>query len=1372
VAGMNLEIGGDASGALGALAETQAAISGLTGKTVEVEVITTGAGGAADGLGRLREGADEAGDAHDRHTESLGRNEEALGRASDGAKEHADATDRGSESLREHGDETERSNESLGKNADAHDRASDAVAQHAEQEERAASSVQQHAEQTDALSAAMERVQAGLGTESLAQSVEGHEQAAQSVARHAEQTDTLGAALARVQAASEARAAGDPVSPLQTSPPEAPKAQAPSTPSLGSQDLPAPTAIERTQAMASATRQLESAQTQAAATSVAYRKAFDEAYDAAPAGADATEHAQAATSDLRQEMTGARSDFRQAGQDVSAMEKAFGTTAEETKSLGDQLEAVTGPLSTIGTGAALGAAGGGLIGTAAAALGAGSAMEQIKQTPGLMYAAGEATRDFGKAFQQMGQQALQAGLPAMKDVQASAGDLGKVLAGIGTANMGQTLEGMSSLTRGAAHMAQDLAPAVAPAEKAFVDLGNAAMSGIGRMAPGIAQLSQQVSASAPGISQAITGIGNGMTALASSGARGVAALGPTFEWAGHELGGTGPISGGLNAAAGPGTDDTAGFLHSLIPQPIRNALEHTPILGSQGASANDMINGALGGGGDDPMAAATARGQQMGATWAHTSANALAGDPAPLGQDLGSVHPDSSMWPGQRPPGFQQFGAGASTADPLRAAMGAQPPPASSRSTTPDQPASKDFTPDTKSQRYQDQQAAKQIQEQHEQAPGGHPGSSMGLPSPEQATQLAGALQQVHTASQGAQQSLGQIGSSAQGSMQQASQSAQQLPQQMAKPMQSLPQQMAAPLAQLPQAMQQAMQPQQLAAPMQHAVQSAVSQVQPAAESGGSDLGASIGTGAAKGVTKEEDNVVTVIRKTIEHVINEGADALDSHSPSQVFVALGQSIPQGLAVGIQSQAQIATGATQQMMGQIVGVGQTQSAAAQSQLGASGSGMASMLGPNGALGGVNPSQLGSNASALNSYGNSWNKFAGQYRDSRDLLNRSDQDRDRSGVNRGQDRDDQQDQGDSRRDQDDPHKQQDAQFDKSIDKLGYSDSTKQRLDKERDQHDDRAHQLKLGRDEAHDSALDRARYGDMPSSQVPMGMDTEMGEASHWDALHPKQGWMQPDTQAAQAQQQTQQDQVKAQQDAKQTSPFEQLSNVMGQMGGALGLSKTDDQMNKAGQDGGKSLQDGTAKGIQDNQGTANSAASGAATSVQNTTKKANASSSPSMVYAAMGSDLMAGMALGITGSTGMVSDSLSSTMDAATAGVQATASNNGLMVGYAYADNILTGVQSVVQSSTFASSAIPQLSSALATTALGQLGDLGPAGGAGQIPNNLQVDLSNTAAPAQQQPTQTTTVTNLVTIQGTSLVALIQTQIESAMEQLGNAFQQN
>jgi len=78
------------------------------------------------------------------------------------------------------------------------------------------------------------------------------------------------------------------------------------------------------------------------------------------------------------------------------------------------------------------------------------------------------------------------------------------------------------------------------------------------------------------------------------------------------------------------------------------------------------------------------------------------------------------------------------------------------------------------------------------------------------------------------------------------------------------------------------------------------------------------------------------------------------------------------------------------------------------------------------------------------------------------------------------------------------------------------------------------------------------------------------------------------------------------------------------------------------------------------------------------------------------------------------------------GVKSIASSNGLQVGLQWARSLVTGTDSVLKSADFQQISLPQIGSALAKTALGVAGMLGPAGSGAEVSTVPIVTMGTTA----------------------------------------------
>jgi hypothetical protein len=125
--------------------------------------------------------------------------------------------------------------------------------------------------------------------------------------------------------------------------------------------------------------------------------------------------------------------------------------------------------------------------------------------------------------------------------------------------------------------------------------------------------------------------------------------------------------------------------------------------------------------------------------------------------------------------------------------------------------------------------------------------------------------------------------------------------------------------------------------------------------------------------------------------------------------------------------------------------------------------------------------------------------------------------------------------------------------------------------------------------------------------------------------------------------------------------------------------------------------------------------------------------------------------------------LGSGVTALSNGVLPIASSTGLQVGLVWGRSIVTGADSVLTSANFTQISTPQIGSALAKTALGAAGLLGPAGSGAQ---------TATAPPVTVAATPTTTpvpvVTNHIYIDGTEIKSFTTQQINTTLGKLADS----
>jgi hypothetical protein len=827
---------------------------------------------------------------------------------------------------------------------------------------------------------------------------------------------------------------------------------------------------------------------------------------------------------------------------------------------------------------------------AAAGIGVGAVFLAFREAPQLMHGATQALQGFNGEFKKTRQETTNAGMPAMHALQDAAKGLGAEMAHVAATNIGTALMGGTNLLNEATAAVNRLEPAIGPAINGVASLGSALLRGVSstgvvagiegvasalsdpRNMQGIANLTSGFITFGTTVAQAATdtlgfaGTVTGSTAVAQSGLMG----GLAGAYAGFKLGGgPGAIAGGLLGL-------TTGGLAALdqsqgrSPTPgIIATLAGTVGGGLIGGPVGAVVGGALGAGAIQgaerlPGGAATqglAEGAVIGGLLGG-AAGFLVGGPlgaaggAALGSAIGGGAGEAYATSQQTPPGSFPSGMSApygwvadqqgnlspatSFNDPRGGPQSAPPPPSSSASQPP---------------------VANQL---GAPAPGfaGFGTGARPIP-PGLAADINAANQALRQTGPIAQQSMSQAGAASNtggSAMQQHMQSMTQAVQTAAPAVQSA-------AAQIPPAVQRGVQsaPPSMAAPMQSMVRTAVQSAAPQAEAGGASMGASMTSGAGQGITKTETSVLTIIKKWITKIIDAGAAGLDAHSPSRVFARLGQSIPDGLAVGVEANAGKAVAATQRAMAQVVQGGTAQLGGGQGQLG---------RGLGAQLGSTRPFDLyRDGVNGANAYARA-NEDAGRSDDARrrrlELLGYSQQKTDQL------------------------VQQSDQNGNGRLGPEGrYSPATAERIRQRQLERE----AIKQDRQQRRADAKDDAKYASMYG----------------WDAAHQRRQQMGQDADSSIGQQVQQ-----AQQDAQKQ---QELQSV-------FPLSDITSQALQQGQQIGQAIPQGMAQGVQQDQQAAVDAVVSMAGSQQDKLKKEWGINSPSRVAHEFGSDVVAGMAGGL------------------------------------------------------------------------------------------------------------------------------------------------
>jgi hypothetical protein len=128
----------------------------------------------------------------------------------------------------------------------------------------------------------------------------------------------------------------------------------------------------------------------------------------------------------------------------------------------------------------------------------------------------------------------------------------------------------------------------------------------------------------------------------------------------------------------------------------------------------------------------------------------------------------------------------------------------------------------------------------------------------------------------------------------------------------------------------------------------------------------------------------------------------------------------------------------------------------------------------------------------------------------------------------------------------------------------------------------------------------------------------------------------------------------------------------------------------------------------------------------------------------------------------LSGGLGAGVTAASNGVSPIAQDYGLMIGYTWAENVVTGTQSVLQSSQFADLVVPQFKSALAQADLGKLGLLPPAGSGAQY----YTTTSGSAGMVSMSPVVNATI--MVNVDGSPMETVAQQVVDTSLNNLTNS----
>lgn len=187
-----------------------------------------------------------------------------------------------------------------------------------------------------------------------------------------------------------------------------------------------------------------------------------------------------------------------AGSAVGGVGSALGNMGDAAMPSGRALQGVglAGGVAALGMGA---------LTAAVAGVGLAGVAEDFAHNAQLMHAGEQAVRGFNKAFSAMRSETSAAGMPQMAGVAASMKGVGHELATIGAQNIGPVLKDVSALGNQAAAAMKQLEPAIGPATQAVTAVGSAIIGAFGNAGPAVTSFADKVTANAPQIQSFLEG---------------------------------------------------------------------------------------------------------------------------------------------------------------------------------------------------------------------------------------------------------------------------------------------------------------------------------------------------------------------------------------------------------------------------------------------------------------------------------------------------------------------------------------------------------------------------------------------------------------------------------------------------------------------------------------------------------------------------------------------------------------------------------------------------------------------------------------------------------------------------------------------------
>ena len=756
--------------------------------------------------------------------------------------------------------------------------------------------------------------------------------------------------------------------------------------------------------------------------------ASDHAASSARGHAKASEEASGSVRGLAAEAERASKGLFNAGDASDVVSGGLGAMGKAAETATFSAMAMGKGLFVTGAAGVVAAAGMGILAAATAGIGVAGVFGDIAKSAPLMNEARKGMAGFSHEFAAMSGASAAAGLGPMKGLAATVKDLGHELAAVGVANMGSVLGGASQLVGATTAAIQKLEPAIGPATTAATALGKAVIGAFGNSGAAITSFSDTVTAQSPGIQAGLEGL--------------ITTAGEIGEVAVKAVGHLGPSMGsdsGFAAAAGMGN-----FLKSISPKWLQDASD--AVDSALGVTVSDNGDVTVGGA---KATSSSGFGTGAGSTPHATGPKPGATDASGAPRDFAPGEFQGSSFGWHMPAGAAPIVAGQSNdmSGVVSDMSGSNAPEATKPAAPKAAEAPKAEAPPPAATTGREAGA---VGPQDKAPPPPPPLTGIGSggtsgPTVANAQAVAAALATIPPAAAAAGASGAQMGSQLGSSLADTASKAQSSTADVKSSMGSVQQAAAAPPPPPPPPPPPAAPPPPpppapAAAAIQKATAAAVQESAPQASAGGSSVGASIGEGMGEGITKTITNTLTIVKKWVVRIVETAATGLDAHSPSRIFVGLGASIPQGLAVGVQAESGKALAATQNMISQVVKGSQAQLAAAQGPLAkAAQNGVTAPINAQPGMGGKYGAQTDEQKK----------KEEEKRQNQAKADNKANSEKDRRAA---------------------------------LEKLGYSKGTIDRVIDREDEHKKRAEELKAGRTRDANNAIDRL-HGKDPANRDP-------------------------------------------------------------------------------------------------------------------------------------------------------------------------------------------------------------------------------------------------------------------------------------------------